>query len=65
MVVDLGTAYSSEIALSLKMKGRIPGMVEMFKPQLTDNEVLEPADIKFLKSNTTLITGMLKSHNII
>ena len=65
MEADVGTSYRFEIALRLNIVGR-NGILETFKPQLIVSDALEPADsARFVKSNTTLITGTLQTQVLI
>ena len=54
----LGTAFNSEMMSASKEMGKI-GIEDIFKPQLILAVTAPDGNVRFVKSNTTLISGVL------
>jgi len=58
----VGTTSNSETASAPNAKGKM-GMEDMFKPQLILVVTAPDGNVRFVKSNTTPITGVLQEIN--
>jgi len=60
----VGTANTSEMVSASWVKGNV-GMEDMFKPQLILAVTAPDGNVRFVKSNTTPITGVLQGMKFI
>jgi len=58
----VGTAANSETASASNAEGKM-GMEDIFKPQLILAVTAPDGNVRFVKSNTTPITGVLQEIN--